>query len=47
MLPTPVHVDIRSGAVAGLAELLEERRISAHGRVAVALGPGLGPQVLD
>jgi glycerol-1-phosphate dehydrogenase [NAD(P)+] len=47
MLPTPVHVDIRTGAVAGLAALLEERRISAHGRVAVALGPGLGPQVIE
>jgi glycerol-1-phosphate dehydrogenase [NAD(P)+] len=47
MLPTPVHVDIRSGAVSGLAGLLAERRISVNGRVAVALGPGLGPQVLD
>src|SRR3954447_12985992 len=47
MLPTPVHVDIRAGAVSGLAALLEERRISSSGRVAVALGPGLGPRVVD
>lgn len=47
MLPTPVHVDIRTGAVRGLTDLLEERRISTHGRVAVALGPGLGTQILE
>ncbi|HEX4978703.1 MAG TPA: iron-containing alcohol dehydrogenase family protein [Acidimicrobiales bacterium] len=47
MLATPVHVDIRAGAVAGLVELLEERRVSSRGRVAVALGPGLGERVLD
>lgn len=47
MLPTPVHVDIRRGAISGLAALLEERRISSQGRIAVALGHGLGERVLD
>ena len=47
MLATPVHVDVRAGAVKGLAALLEERRISAHGRVAVAVGPGLGERIVE
>lgn len=47
MLATPIHIDIRPGAVGGLAGLLEERRISTNGRVAVAVGPGLGQRVLE
>jgi glycerol-1-phosphate dehydrogenase [NAD(P)+] len=41
-LPTPLAVDIRHGAVAGLCPLLAERRISTSGQVAVAVGPGQG-----
>nr|WP_196792141.1 iron-containing alcohol dehydrogenase family protein [Motilibacter deserti] len=45
MLGAPVSVDIGSGAVAGLAPLLSDRRISSGGRVAVAVGPGIGEEV--
>jgi glycerol-1-phosphate dehydrogenase [NAD(P)+] len=45
MVPAPLTVDIRSGAVAGLAALLDDRRISSEGRVAVVVGPGQGEQI--
>ena len=45
MVPFPLTVDVRSGAVAGLAALLADQRISAHGHVAVAVGPGQGEQI--
>ena len=45
MLPSPLFVDIRAGAVDGLGDLLPDRRISADGHVAVAVGPGQGEQV--
>ena len=38
----PLAVDVRRGAIAGLGELLADQRISAHGDVAVVLGPGQG-----
>lgn len=41
----PLSVDIRPGAVAGLAPLLADRRISAGGHVAVAVGPGQGEEI--
>ena len=41
----PLSVDIRPGAVAGLAPLLADRRISPGGHVAVAVGPGQGQQI--
>ncbi|MBA2697583.1 MAG: iron-containing alcohol dehydrogenase family protein [Nocardioidaceae bacterium] len=47
MLASPLFVDIRPGAVDDLAELFTERRISANGRVLVAVGPGLGQQIWD
>jgi glycerol-1-phosphate dehydrogenase [NAD(P)+] len=40
LLPTPLAVDVRSGAISGLAALLADRRIATAGRVAVAVGPG-------
>ncbi len=47
MLASPLFVDIRAGAVDDLAELLTERRISANGRVLVAVGPGQGEQIWE
>src|SRR5690348_4646355 len=40
LLPAPVAVDVRHGAIAGLGALLADRRIATGGRVAVAVGPG-------
>jgi glycerol-1-phosphate dehydrogenase [NAD(P)+] len=40
LLPTPLVVDVRRGALSGLAALLADRRIATAGRVAVAVGPG-------
>jgi len=45
MLATPLDVDIRHGAISGLCDLLADRRISAHGHVAVAVGPGQGEEI--
>ena len=45
MLPSPLFVDIRPGAVADLALLLDQRKISGDGTVLVAVGPGRGEQV--
>ena len=47
MIGSPLAVDIGSGAVAGLAPLLADRRISSGGHVAVAVGPGLGEEIAD
>jgi glycerol-1-phosphate dehydrogenase [NAD(P)+] len=46
MIPCPLAVDIRSGAVGALVEMLDDRRISTHGHVAVVVGPGLGGEVV-
>jgi glycerol-1-phosphate dehydrogenase [NAD(P)+] len=46
MVAFPLTVDVRSGAVRGIDELLADSRLSPHGHVAVAVGPGLGEQVL-
>jgi glycerol-1-phosphate dehydrogenase [NAD(P)+] len=40
LLPAPLYVDVRRGAIAGLGDLLADRRIATEGRVAIALGPG-------
>jgi glycerol-1-phosphate dehydrogenase [NAD(P)+] len=40
LLPVPLVVDVRRGAIAGLGGLLADRRIATEGRVAVAVGPG-------
>jgi glycerol-1-phosphate dehydrogenase [NAD(P)+] len=42
MVGTPLAIDIGPGAVAGLAPLLADRRISSGGDVAVVVGPGQG-----
>src|SRR5450755_1595525 len=46
ILTAPLIVDIRRGAVADLGVLLADRRIATEGRVAVAVGPGLGDGVV-
>jgi glycerol-1-phosphate dehydrogenase [NAD(P)+] len=46
MVASPLAVDVRSGAVAGLASLLSDRRISALGHVAVVVGPGQGERIV-
>ena len=46
MVPFPLAIDVRSGAVAGLAALLADQRISSRGHVAVAVGPGQGEQIV-
>jgi glycerol-1-phosphate dehydrogenase [NAD(P)+] len=45
LIPSPLSVDVRRGAVAGLADLLSDRRISSQGQVAVVVGPGQGAEV--
>jgi glycerol-1-phosphate dehydrogenase [NAD(P)+] len=47
LVPTPLSVDVRRGAVAGLADLLRDRRISSDGKVAVVVGPGQGEQIVS
>jgi len=46
MVPSPLSVDIRGGAVEGLAALLRDQRISSRGQVAVVVGPGQGEQII-
>lgn len=41
-IPTPLIVDIRSGAIGDLAAILSDARIATTGKVAVVLGSGLG-----
>jgi glycerol-1-phosphate dehydrogenase [NAD(P)+] len=47
MLLSPLFIDIRAGAVSRLGALLSDRRISADGHVAVAVGPGQGESVVE
>jgi glycerol-1-phosphate dehydrogenase [NAD(P)+] len=44
---TPLAIEIRRGAVAGLGALLADQRISAGGDVAVVVGPGQGERVAE
>ncbi|GAA2679725.1 MULTISPECIES: iron-containing alcohol dehydrogenase family protein [Actinoplanes] len=44
---TPLHIDVRRGAVADLGRILADGRISAGGDVAVVVGPGIGEQIVD
>jgi glycerol-1-phosphate dehydrogenase [NAD(P)+] len=46
MLVAPLVVDVRPGAVGGLGALLADRRIATEGRVAVAVGPGQGDDIV-
>jgi glycerol-1-phosphate dehydrogenase [NAD(P)+] len=45
MVGAPLVIDVRAGAVAGLAPLLADRRISSGGHVAIAVGPGQGEEI--
>ncbi|TDB90084.1 iron-containing alcohol dehydrogenase [Actinomadura sp. KC216] len=47
MLNAPLSIDVRRGAVAGLGELLADKRIVTEGRVAIAVGPGQGDQIAE
>ncbi len=44
---TPLTIDVRRGAVAGLGALLADQRISAGGEVAVVVGPGQGERIAE
>ena len=46
MIATPLHVDVRAGAIADLPRVLDDRRISNQGNVALVVGTGVGPEVL-
>ncbi|WP_088284033.1 iron-containing alcohol dehydrogenase family protein [Kineosporia sp. A_224] len=46
MVPSPVSVEIRRGAVAALGGLLADSRVSRLGRVAVAVGRGYGERIV-
>jgi len=47
MLISPLFIDIRPGAIEDLGDLLADRRISAAGHVAVAVGPGQGERIVE
>jgi glycerol-1-phosphate dehydrogenase [NAD(P)+] len=47
MVGAPLTIDIGAGAVAGLAPLLADRRISSGGHVAIAVGPGQGEEIAE
>jgi glycerol-1-phosphate dehydrogenase [NAD(P)+] len=45
MIPSPLAVEVRPGAVDALGPLLADRRISAGGHVAVVVGTGIGEEI--
>jgi glycerol-1-phosphate dehydrogenase [NAD(P)+] len=47
MIPAPLVVDVRRGALADLAKILADQRISPSGRVAIAVGRVHGPVVRE
>ena len=47
MLASPLHLDIRAGAVENLAALLHERSITSGGTVMVAVGTGQGAEIWE
>jgi glycerol-1-phosphate dehydrogenase [NAD(P)+] len=47
MVATPLHVEVRLGAIENLLAILEDHRISNQGNVAVVVGTGLGDEVLS
>ncbi|WP_183100731.1 iron-containing alcohol dehydrogenase family protein [Nocardioides pelophilus] len=47
MLASPLHLDIRAGAVDNLAALLHERAITSGGTVMVAVGSGQGAEIWE
>jgi glycerol-1-phosphate dehydrogenase [NAD(P)+] len=44
---TPLHIDVRRGAVTNLGRILADGRISSGGEVAVVVGPGQGERIAD
>jgi len=44
---TPLHIDVRRGAVTDLAAILADGRISSGGEVAVVVGPGQGERIAE
>ena len=47
LIPSPVVVDIRGGALADLARLLADQRISASGKLAFAVSDGSGARLRE
>jgi glycerol-1-phosphate dehydrogenase [NAD(P)+] len=47
MVACPLAVEVGSGAVAALGALLDDRRVSSNGQVAVVVGPGQGDEIVD
>src|SRR4051812_13309773 len=47
MIASPLTVDVRRGAIAGLRQLLADGGISSGGRVAVLVGPGQGEAIAE
>jgi glycerol-1-phosphate dehydrogenase [NAD(P)+] len=47
LVPTPLTVDIRAGAVDDLAAILADRRVSTSGRVAVVVSGGSGARLQE
>jgi glycerol-1-phosphate dehydrogenase [NAD(P)+] len=45
MIPAPLVVDVRRGAITELGALLADRRIATEGRVAIAVGPRQGESI--
>lgn len=46
-IATPVVIEVRAGAIAELAPLLADGRISTGGKVAIAVGPGQGDLIAE
>ncbi|MEV6587304.1 iron-containing alcohol dehydrogenase family protein [Streptomyces acidicola] len=47
LIPSPIVVDIRAGALDDLASVLADQRISSSGRLAVAISGGSGAKLRD
>ncbi|WP_328471310.1 iron-containing alcohol dehydrogenase family protein [Streptomyces sp. NBC_00448] len=47
LVPSPVVVDIRRGALADLSRLLADQRISAAGKIAIAVSDGSGARLRE
>ena len=47
LVPAPLTVEVRSGAIMSLGSLLDDHRISSGGQVAVVVGPGQGEQIVS
>ena len=44
---TPLHIEVRRGAVSNLGKILADGRISSGGDVAVVVGPGQGERIAE